>query len=131
MMHRRHHCMPNHVMPANQVVYPTKCCEKHNHILNEVDHIHPSHTTIMNHHHVKNKHFFPHSESVVNTVDYENVNMGPGLPNQVSPMANGPVGPMGPGGPVGPMNAGPMGPNAVAGAHDMPMGMPCKPKGYR
>jgi spore coat protein D len=111
----RHHkgCKPNMLSPAETVVYPTKHCVKHNHIPHEVNHIHPSHTTIMNHHLVKNKHFFPHTQSVVNTVNTQNVNMGPGRPPMVSP-AN-----MGPGRPpmVSPANMGPgMNPNAVSPA---------------
>ncbi|MRG88288.1 spore coat protein CotD [Salinibacillus xinjiangensis] len=79
------------VSPAQNVVYPTKHCVKNNYIPHEVNHIHPTHTTIQNHHMVKNKHFYPHTQSVVNTVNQQNVNMGPGRPpSAVSPAAMGP-----------------------------------------
>ncbi|QHS24475.1 spore coat protein CotD [Virgibacillus sp. MSP4-1] len=96
------------VSPAQNVVYPTKHCVKNNYIPHEVNHIHPTHTTIMNHHLVKNKHYYPHTQSVMNNVQSQNVNMGPGSPNMVSP-AN-----MGPGSPnmVSPANMGPGVPNA-------------------
>lgn len=54
-----------------------------------VNHVHPSHTTVMNHHTVKNNHVFPHSTSVQNTTNSVdnyggsfNVPAGPG--NQVA-----------------------------------------------
>lgn len=79
--------------PAKEIVYPVKenvvhCCTEET-----VKHIHPSHTTVVNHHLVKNKHVFPHSTSVENT--FNEVDMFPG------------GGGMGPGG---------MGPGSVGGA---------------
>ena len=52
-----------------EIVYPTK----HN-VVNKcseetINHIHPSHTTVVNHHLVKNQHIFPHSTSFENTVN--------------------------------------------------------------
>lgn len=67
---RRHH--GGHCGCDKTVVHPTKhncvntCSES------VVNHIHPSHTTVMNHHTVKNKHFYPHSTSFQNQTN--NVN---------------------------------------------------------
>ncbi|MBP1970552.1 hypothetical protein J2Z83_002673 [Virgibacillus natechei] len=51
------------------VVHPTKhnCVNKYSESV--VKHVHPSHTTVMNHHLVKNQHVFPHSTSVQNTTN--------------------------------------------------------------
>lgn len=60
------HQGPNCGCPK-RIVHPTKCnCVQH---CSEsvVEHVHPSHTTVMNHHVVKNKHVFPHSTSVQNS----------------------------------------------------------------
>ncbi|AXI08548.1 spore coat protein [Oceanobacillus sp. 143] len=51
------------------IVHPTKFNCVNQFSESEVDHVHPSHTTIMNHHLVKNNHVFPHSTSVQNTVN--------------------------------------------------------------
>ena len=48
------------VHPVNENV--VHCCSEET-----VKHIHPSHTTVKNHHLVKNVHVFPHSTSVANT----------------------------------------------------------------
>ncbi|HLR71352.1 MAG TPA: spore coat protein [Pseudogracilibacillus sp.] len=52
---------------VNKVVHPVKENVVHNCTEEVVEHVHPSHTTVMNHHLVKNKHVFPHSTSVANT----------------------------------------------------------------
>jgi len=53
--------------PVKEIVYPVK----HNVVdcySNEtVKHVHPSHTTFVNHHLVRNEHIYPHSTSVKNT----------------------------------------------------------------
>ncbi|RDW19733.1 spore coat protein [Oceanobacillus chungangensis] len=51
------------------IVHPTKfnCIENCSESV--VNQVHPSHTTIMNHHLVKNNHVFPHSTSVQNTTN--------------------------------------------------------------
>ncbi|MBO8154996.1 MAG: spore coat protein CotD [Bacillaceae bacterium] len=67
-------CVP----PCNPIVYPTKHNVKNNVIPHEVDHIHPSHTTVMNHHVVHNKHYYPHTASVGSTCSNVHYNMGPG-----------------------------------------------------
>lgn len=66
MRHHGRHCGCGCQRPK-QVVHPTKynCVNQFSESV--VEHIHPSHTTVMNHHLVKNKHFFPHSTSVQNT----------------------------------------------------------------
>lgn len=62
------------------IVYPVQenvvhCCTEET-----VQHVHPSHTTVMNHHLVKNEHFFPHTTSTDNTFQSVNVNGGPRPP---------------------------------------------------
>lgn len=57
---------PGNVCPP--IVHPTKCCVNHNFINNVVPHIHPSHTTTVNHINFQHKHFFPHTQSAVNQV---------------------------------------------------------------
>ncbi|MBM7552511.1 CotD family spore coat protein [Thalassobacillus pellis] len=108
---RHKHCMgPNQVSPAQQVVCPTKHCVQHNFYQKEVDFIHPTHTTVYNHHMTQNKHFFPQTQSVVDTFGSEDVMMPPqGMSPQMGPRP-------------------PMGPNQVAGAQyngngPGPMGM--------
>lgn len=71
---RRHCGCPR---PVKEIVHPVRenvvhCCSEE-----VVNHIHPSHTTVVNHHLIKNKHFFPHSTSVANTVNQTNINCGP------------------------------------------------------
>lgn len=97
-MHHFKPCNPCNVAPT--VVHPTKQCVANNFCEEEVNHIHPTHTTLVNNKLIKNKHYYPQTGSVVNQVAQTNVNMGPGLPPQMGPMA-GPA-PMGPG-PMGPM----------------------------
>jgi len=94
------HCRPK-VMPP--VVYPTKCCVNNHFDKTIVPHIHPSHTTNVNHHKFEHYHYYPHTESVVNEVSNQHFNCG----------ATPPSGFMQPTGPVGPM--GPMGPGPSAG----------------
>lgn len=110
--------------PANQVIHPTKQCVVHNCIEHDVTQVHPTHTTTVNHHLIKNHHVYPQTNSVENTVESMNVNGGPG--NQVAGAMSPP--PYGNNGLNN--NSGPN--NNVAGAH-MPsngaMGPCCnKPK---
>ncbi|MGP4066080.1 CotD family spore coat protein [Oceanobacillus sp. M65] len=122
MRHHGHQCGCGCQRPK-QVVHPTKynCVNQYSESV--VEHIHPSHTTVMNHHLVKNKHVFPHSTSVQNTSN--SVNQYGGSLNVPSP--NQVAGAMSPG--MGPNNqvAGAMypgmGPNGqVAGAMSPGMG---------
>lgn len=97
-------CGPK-VLPA--VVHPTKCCVKHTHQNVIVPEIHPTHTTNVNHTNYQHQHYFPHTESVVNEVSNQQMNMpgpGPGM----GPMGVGPMG-------VGPMGVGPTGPRPRPG----------------
>lgn len=53
-----HHCK---ILPP--IVHPTKCCEHHTFSNTIVPHIHPQHTTSVNHQHYEHVHYFPHSYS--------------------------------------------------------------------
>lgn len=77
------------------IVYPTKhnCVNQFSE--STVNHVHPSHTTVMNHHMVKNNHIFPHSTSVQNTSNSVNQYGGSfevPAPNQVAGAYNPPGG---------------------------------------
>ncbi|WP_407268657.1 CotD family spore coat protein [Radiobacillus sp. PE A8.2] len=96
--------------PVEKVVYPTKFNQVDKCFEYDVEHVHPSHTNVVNHHLVKNTHVFPHSTSVNNTWDSVNVYGGsfnvptPPTPNvppmgQMGPMAGGPTAPQTPPGP--------------------------------
>lgn len=77
-MYFRPNCCPTNVLPAT--VSPTKCCVNHtceNHI---VPHVHPSHTTTVNHINFQHQHHFPHSQSVVNEVTNTDIGPVPGPP---------------------------------------------------
>ncbi|WP_087973509.1 spore coat protein [Oceanobacillus rekensis] len=102
--HHRHHCG---CQSCKTIVHPTKhnCVNQYSE--STVNQVHPSHTTVMNHHTVKNNHVFPHSTSVQNTVN--SVDQYGGSFNVPSPG-------YGPGGQVaGAMSPG-YGPGQVAGA---------------
>ena len=120
---RRHHGPHCGCHACKTIVYPTKhnCVNKYSE--STVNHVHPSHTTIMDHHLVKNNHFYPHSTSVQNTWNSVDQYGGsfevPAGPGQVAGAFSPPAGPgmgMGPG-----MNQG--GPGQVMGATQPGMGM--------
>lgn len=72
-MRRRHHRPRGCHKPVKQIVHPTKhnvvhCCTEET-----IKHVHPSHTTVCNHHLIKNEHVFPHSTSVKNSCKEVNV----------------------------------------------------------
>lgn len=69
------HCKPN-VLPA--VVHPTKCCVNQTFQNNIVPHIHPTHTTTVNHVNFQHQHFFPQTQSTVNEVTHQNFVAPPG-----------------------------------------------------
>ncbi|MGP7816020.1 CotD family spore coat protein [Niallia sp. 01092] len=71
------HCKPRPscVLPA--VVHPTKCCVNHTFSNNIVPHIHPTHTTTVNHVNYEHQHYFPQTQSVENVVTNTQANMGP------------------------------------------------------
>lgn len=100
-----YNCRPNNLGP---IVHPTKCCVKNLHSVNEVTHIHPSHTTYVNNQMFQHKHYFPHTESMVDSVSHQNFNCGPGAPG------------MGQGAP----GMGQGAPGQVLGAFQGPGGMP-------
>ncbi|MBR3121814.1 MULTISPECIES: spore coat protein [Oceanobacillus] len=86
-MRHRHgrHCGCN---SCKTIVHPTKynCVDTFSQ--STVNHVHPSHTTVTNHHLVKNNHFFPHSTSFQNTTNSVDAYGGsfqvPGGPGQVA-----------------------------------------------
>ncbi|MEC5425700.1 spore coat protein [Virgibacillus sp. C22-A2] len=63
MRHRPRH----HFGRPQQVIHPTKHNCVHKCTESIVEHVHPSHTTVLKHHVTKNKHVFPHSTSVQQT----------------------------------------------------------------
>jgi spore coat protein D len=91
-------CRPNNVLPA--VVHPKKCCVQHVNSVFEVPHIHPVHTTIVNNQMFQHKHYFPQTQSMVDSASHQQFNCGGG---QGGPgFGPGPGGPgfgPGPGGP--------------------------------
>ncbi|MBI0576091.1 spore coat protein CotD [Neobacillus cucumis] len=105
------------------VIHPTTNIVNHTFSSTVVPHIHPVHTTTVNHHMYQHKHYCPQSASCCEEVCNQHINCcSPcGMPGAVGPMANAPMGagPMGPGpmgaGPMGPgpMGAGPMGPGPM------------------
>ena len=124
------HCRPTNVLPA--VVYPTKCCVNHNFINNVVPHIHPAHTTTVNHINYQNQHYFPQTQSVVNEVTSQQFfnppyPAAPGFgapprPGAVAGAATGPGFPPGPGMGPGMMGPGMMGPGMGPGMMGPGMG---------
>ncbi|MCA1037101.1 spore coat protein [Bacillus infantis] len=71
------HCGPRpNICPA--VVHPTKCCVNHTFQNNVVPHIHPTHTTTVNHINFQHQHYFPQTQSVVNEVTNQQFVAGPG-----------------------------------------------------
>lgn len=69
---------PTAVLPA--IVHPTQCCVNHNFANVIVPHVHPSHTTTVNHTNYQNQHHFPHSQSVVNEATCSDIGPVPGPP---------------------------------------------------
>lgn len=108
MRHRhRSHCgcpQPNCGCPRT-IVHPVRENVVHRCTEETVKHVHPSHTTVMNHHLIKNKHFFPHTTSTENTCKEVDVYggsrppFGAGPGGQVAGVAGPGMG-MGPGGQV-------------------------------
>lgn len=132
-MRRRHH--GPHCGCPKCIVHPVKHNTVHTCSESEVLHVHPSHTTVVNHHLVKNQHIFPHSTSfqnVTNSVDQFGPSFevpGPGFgPGQVAGAMQPGVGPGammpggGPGQVAGAMQPG-CGPGQVAGAMQPGYGM--------
>lgn len=63
------HCRPK-VLPA--IVYPTKCCVNNTFTNYIVPHVHPTHTTTVNHINFQHQHYFPQSYSTVDEVTHQN-----------------------------------------------------------
>ncbi|MGD6795175.1 CotD family spore coat protein [Metabacillus indicus] len=62
------------------IVHPTKCCVQHTFSTTVVPHIHPTHTTVVNHQNIQHKHYFPQTNSMVNSVSNQQFNCGGGRP---------------------------------------------------
>ncbi|WP_338749592.1 CotD family spore coat protein [Bacillus sp. FJAT-52991] len=62
-------CRPPIVMPA--VVHPPKCCENHMFENIIVPHIHPTHTTNVQHQLFEHQHYFPQTQSFVQNAQYQ------------------------------------------------------------
>src|SRR5699024_1152301 len=74
--HHRPHCGCGCHKPVKQCVYPVKENVVHNCTEETVQHVHPSHTTVKNHHIIKNEHVYPHSTSVENSTECVDINCG-------------------------------------------------------
>ncbi|MCY9369445.1 CotD family spore coat protein [Bacillus haynesii] len=71
------HCKP-HVMAP--IVHPTQCCYNHTQSKTVVPHIHPQHTTNVNHQHFQHVHYFPQTQSAVNQASHQHfVSLGAGM----------------------------------------------------
>jgi spore coat protein D len=88
----------------SRIVYPTKCCVQNSYSKTVVPHIHPSHTTNVNHHMYEHLHYYPHTESVANEVSNQHFNCGPRPPAGFAPQTGQmpQAGQMPPTGPVPP-----------------------------
>ncbi|WP_419393744.1 CotD family spore coat protein [Cytobacillus praedii] len=67
---------PTNVLPA--IVHPTKCCVNNTFQNNVVPHIHPTHTTNVNHINFQHQHYFPQTQSTVNQVTNQQFVAAPG-----------------------------------------------------
>lgn len=85
---------PTTVLPAQ--VSPMKCCVNNTFQNVVVPHVHPSHTTTVNHINYQHVHSFPHTQSVVNEVTNQQF-VAPPTPGVVPPVAAPFPGAMGPG----------------------------------
>ncbi|ASU98511.1 MULTISPECIES: spore coat protein CotD [Bacillus] len=68
-----HHCRPHMMAP---IVHPTHCCEHHTFSKTIVPHIHPQHTTNVNHQHFQHVHYFPHTFSNVDSATHQHFQAG-------------------------------------------------------
>ncbi|MFD2925768.1 CotD family spore coat protein [Halobacillus naozhouensis] len=74
------HCP--HVRQCRPVVYPVHHCVQDNYFVENIDHIHPTHLTIQNHHLLNNYHYFPQTVSQTNGYNEENYYMPQGMEPQ-------------------------------------------------
>ncbi|WP_163526198.1 CotD family spore coat protein [Halobacillus ihumii] len=68
-----------HVRHCRPVIYPVHHCVQDNYFVENMDHIHPSHLTIQNHHLLNNYHYFPHTVSQTNNYNVEDHYMPQGM----------------------------------------------------
>ncbi|KAB2338277.1 spore coat protein CotD [Cytobacillus depressus] len=71
-------CGPRPTCVTPPIVSPTQCCVNHTFQNTIVPHIHPSHTTTVNHINFDHVHSFPHTHSVVNEVTNQQFVAAPG-----------------------------------------------------
>jgi spore coat protein D len=86
------------------VIHPTQQLVNHTFSTTVVPHIHPTHTTTINHHMFQHKHFCPQTASCCNECCHQEFNC---CNPCAMPMPGVPAGPMGPGFPPGPMGPRP------------------------
>src|SRR5699024_642234 len=104
---------------SQQIIYPTKHNKVDTFSENVVEHIHPSHTSVVNHHLVKNKHLYPHSTSYHNTCNSVDMHSPPFPAPPPGQVAGAMTPPPAPGQVAGAMSPGwgpGHGPGQVAGA---------------
>ncbi|MTH52118.1 spore coat protein CotH [Bacillus mangrovi] len=69
MFGRRPYMMP-------PIVHPTQCCMTNTCSTTVVPHIHPQHTTNVNHQMYQHLHYHPQTQSAVNEVSHQHFNCG-------------------------------------------------------
>jgi spore coat protein D len=69
------YCGPAKVLPA--IVHPTHCCVNNQYFNAIQPNIHPSHVTTVNHMNIHEQHYFPVTNSVVNTPPHFTGGPGP------------------------------------------------------
>lgn len=74
---------------CKRIVHPTMENVVMNCTKERVEHVFPSHTTVVNEHLIDNQYFYPHTTSQVNNVNETHTNRRPGQ-GQVSPGYQGP-----------------------------------------
>jgi hypothetical protein len=85
-MRRRHHCPPHPVHCGTKtVVDPVMNNVQHTYSQEVIEHIHPVHTTVVNHHKVNNVHMYPHSTSFANEETCEETHLSPTHDNKPMP----------------------------------------------
>lgn len=100
---RKRHCCPK-IQPQHTVHCGTKTLVdpvmnnvQHTYSEEVIEHIHPVHTTVVNHHKVKNVHAYPHTTSFANEQSVEETHLSPthNSPPRPNPCHNcGPMMPM-------------------------------------
>lgn len=75
-----------HSCGVKTVVCPTRYNQVNTCSQSQVNYVHPTHTAVMNHHLVKNVHYYPHTTSYHNRVSHVNL-QGGAYPPPAAPMA--------------------------------------------